>query len=625
MSSSPNSFLAQRSRVFSRARLIVLAGLALLLIACFVAAWQTRGAMSGLPSAKRNAGPGSSNGQGAGLVDVSPWETAQTLAGMAVTAEEKEFAREAERLADHSVDQAFAAALRESNLETQQRALTGEALAVSQKVAELQQFVAQDQQAVNGLTAAQKGAKPSAASSDDDDDSDLSIANAQLQLDKDQLADLTEALQRAEGDKGAEIQAELAAHEASMKSYDAQAAQPAETAVVSVSRNGTLAKRIAAWFRQNSRVQMLNQAQQQAESQISEISAARNAMQTQINSFAAKPVFAGDAAGRLAKIRATSARRQLLSIYDDRIQTEQGLASVYQKWANQVHAQHRILLHLVMDSCEWVLAILLVMVLADALVRRLTKLPMLDDRNRHTLRAVLELAINVVGFGCVLLAIFGAPQQLGTMLGLATAALTIVLQDYLLAFLGWFVLIGRRGIRVGDTVEIDGVGGEVTEIGLISTNLLETGPLGDRGYPTGRHITMMNGFAIRGKYFNFSTAGQWMWDQFEVTIPAALDRSSMLEKILNEIEKETANDARQAEQEWSRGAREGRLSRLHATPSVNLLPSSDGGKVEVRYVTKASERAETRVQLYGRILELLRNAVTDVADKPDTAAVAARD
>ena len=625
MSSSPHPSVERRARVFPRARLIVFAGLVILLIVCVIAGWQTRGAMSALPSrGAEQAGSGSSNERRVSLVDVSPWQTAQTLAGMAVTAEEKEFAREAERLADHSVDQAFAAALRESNLETQQRTLTGNALALSQKVEQLKQFVAQDQQAVDGLTAAAKGTKPSASSGNEDDNSDFSIANAQLQLDKDQLADTTAALQRAEGDQGAEIQAELAAHEASMKFYDAHADQPAETAVISVSRNGTLAKRIAAWFRQNSRVRMLSQAQQQAESQVNEIGAARSAMQAQLTSFAAKPVFAGDAAGRLAKIKARSARRQLLSIYDDRIQTERELASVYQKWANQVQTQHRILLHLITNSCEWVLAILLAMVLAEALLQRLMRLPVLDDRNRHTLRAVLELSINVVGFGCVLLVIFGAPQQLGTMLGLATAALTIVLQDYLLAFLGWFVLIGKRGMRVGDTVEIDGVGGEVAEIGLMATTLLETGPLGDRGYPTGRHITIMNGFAIRGKYFNFSTAGQWMWDQFEVTIPAALDRSSMMEKILKATEEETANDARQAEQEWSRGSREGRLSQLHAKPSVDLLPSTDGGKVEIRYVTKASERAETRVRLYGRILALLRDGGA-AADKPDAAAMAARD
>ena len=178
-------------------------------------------------------------------------------------------------------------------------------------------------------------------------------------------------------------------------------------------------------------------------------------------------------------------------------------------------------------------------------------------------------------------------------------------------------------MRVGDTVEIDGVSGEVTEIGLMATTLLETGSLGERGYPTGRHITLMNGYAIRGKYFNFSTAGQWMWDQFEVTIPASLDRSLMLEEILKEAEKETAADSGHAEEEWRRASRNGRLNQLRAGPTVNLLPSADGRTVEVRYVTRASERSETQARLYQQILDLLRQQ-GNVAAKPAGEAVAAQ-
>src|ERR1035441_10844752 len=146
--------------------------------------------------------------------------------------------------------------------------------------------------------------------------------------------------------------------------------------------------------------------------------------------------------------------------------------------------------------------------------------PAIDHRQIGTLRNILGLAIQVLGVVLILLAIFGLPKETPTILGLATAALTIALQDYILAFLGWFLLVGRNGIRVGDWVEINGVGGEVTEVGLFSTKLLETGNLADKGHPTGRRIAFMNSFAIRGQYFNFTTAGQWMWDEISVNIPS---------------------------------------------------------------------------------------------------------
>src|SRR6202044_2852208 len=96
------------------------------------------------------------------LVDLQPWQTAQALAPLAVTAEENEYARDAERLADHEVDQAFAGALRQARLETQRRTLTGDALALSQKVTQLEQLKQQDQALVDSLTA-QAGKPQSAA------------------------------------------------------------------------------------------------------------------------------------------------------------------------------------------------------------------------------------------------------------------------------------------------------------------------------------------------------------------------------------------------------------------------------------------------------------------------------
>jgi small-conductance mechanosensitive channel len=166
--------------------------------------------------------------------------------------------------------------------------------------------------------------------------------------------------------------------------------------------------------------------------------------------------------------------------------------------------------------------------------------------------------------------------------------------------------MGKNGIRVGDWVEINGVGGEVTEIGLMSTTLLETGDLADRGHPTGRRITFINSFAIRGKYFNFSTAGQWMWDEITVNLPASDDTQAMVERIHKAVEEETEESARVAEQEWKRGTRDDGLSRFSAAPVVNLRPSGSGIDVLVRYVTRASERFGVRNRLYQHVIDLLR-------------------
>ena len=262
-------------------------------------------------------------------------------------------------------------------------------------------------------------------------------------------------------------------------------------------------------------------------------------------------------------------------------------------------------MHLILQSTALIVFIVICMLLSDALVRRFLARPSLDRRQMQTLRTILEVGVQALGIVCILLVVFGSPRQTSTILGLATAGITIVLQDFILAFFGWFVLMGKHGIRVGDWVEINGVGGEVTEIGLIYTTLLETGTLKDKGNPTGRSITLINGYAIRGQYFNFSTSGQWMWDEITVSIPLSANTQDTVDRIQTAVLDETKDNSQAAEGEWKRATHGQTFSEFNATPVVNLTPSGSGVDVRVRYVTRAPSRVEVRNRVYQRVIDLL--------------------
>lgn len=592
-------------RILDKARLIALLVLLALFVLCIAFSWTTRGSMANLPFLNRQGQESVSSGNSKTLVDLRPWQTAEALAPLAVTAEENEFAQQAEHLADHEVDQAFASALRQANLKAQHRTLTGDALALAQKVEQLKQIVAQDQAQVDSLAPspavhAKPGEQPAA------DSDDLEIAKAQLGLDSDELEEAGDDLDRAAGDNRSEIQGELTAHEGSMKKYDSESHTGREVAVISVARYATLAGRVRAWFSQRSRYRLIMQALGLAQDDIRTLTNEHNALEVQVNANAPAAGAATDHVSRLADLKSRSAERQLLGIYDDRIQTEQQLATIYGKWSAQVLLQHRTVWHLILQSLALIIFILICMVLGDALVQRLMAVPAMGHKQRHTLRSIMELSIQALGVLCILLVIFGTPNQMPTILGLATAGITIVLQDFILAFFGWFVLMGKNGIRVGDRVEINGVGGEVTEVGLINTTLLETGNMADKGLPTGRRISFINSFAIRGQYFNFSTAGQWMWDEITLNLPETADPRAMAERIQEAALEETQEGARKAVEEWKHGTLTDNLSRFSSTPVVNLLPSASGFNIQVRYVTRASARFDTRNALYKRIFDLIQ-------------------
>jgi hypothetical protein len=135
--------------------------------------------------------------------------------------------------------------------------------------------------------------------------------------------------------------------------------------------------------------------------------------------------------------------------------------------------------------------------------------------------------------------------------------------------------------------------------------LLEVGTWTNTGHPTGRRVAFMNKFAIENHYFNFSTAGQWFWDELQMTLPAAGDPYRMALAIRERVESETEKDAATAESDWERVTHQYGTRAFSAKPEVDLRPSINGLEVIVRYITRAPQRYEVKSRLFKAIVELV--------------------
>jgi len=145
--------------------MIVLAMLIVLAVT-LMGAFMTRGVMAYLPFLQGRKGSWTGAYVSLGVVDQRPWQTAATLAVLAQSAEERKLAREAERIADHEVDQAFSQSLRQASLAKPN--LSGKALALQQRVTELQETIKNDEARIASLSAS-TGTKSAGAVSDGSD------------------------------------------------------------------------------------------------------------------------------------------------------------------------------------------------------------------------------------------------------------------------------------------------------------------------------------------------------------------------------------------------------------------------------------------------------------------------
>ena len=512
----------------------------------------------------------------AALVDTSLLDTTRQLAGYAATADEQAQAREAERLADHAVDLAFAAAVRDAEAQAAIPATAPERDLVN-RIDRLKDKVEADKKRVAGV--------------DKDDADAMDRAQAELTLDQDELDDAQQDLDRT-GNRG-DLRLLLQKHEASDKLADQglKFPNPPET--------GTLAQQIQAWFNLHDEQQRLSAAQQAAATRNRAVSDEHQVREQKLSAHADR--------SSAASMRAIAAQRKTLAGLDQRIQDTSQLETVYGEWWQLSKTRQRAVSRLMLRSLAIIIFILLAAVLLNGVIGRAIRGG--DRRRVHQLQTITRIALQLVAVLLILIVIMGPPTQLSTIIGLVTAGLTVVMKDFIVAFFGWFTLMGKNGISVGDWVEIEGVSGEVLEIGLLKTVLLEVGNWTDIGHPTGRRVAFSNSFAIEKHYFNFSTSGQWLWDEIRVALPQAGDPYEAARRIAQIVEEETADDAAEAAADWERVARHHGAREFSAAPAISLRPGPNGLEAVVRYITRAPRRNAAQARIFAAIVDLLHRAV----------------
>jgi small-conductance mechanosensitive channel len=562
-------------------------------------------------------------------VDQNTFALARRMAAMADGADEQALAEAAQRVADHELDVAFAAALRQ--IEAHPPVLSPEAQAIQDRLLKSQKMLDADEASVTQLATAVGQASDAQRSALQDR---LDLVATQLELDKDEVAEANQDLLQAGGNLHQRIQTMMQEHAAAGKEPPPSAAAP-----TSLTGSQGLVHSIRKWSALRLKREWLSYAGSQALANATRLGADRQKLAASLEaSKAGVPELAHhtkiaksggttdshpqaapqptdpppakaspDPNALLATTRQISADQKLLTMLDQRLADLKQLAGIYQQWNAATGTQTMAVLHGMLLSASAVVAIILILLFVDRWLERLLQRTKLDRRQVETLRSVTRVALQILGVLIILLIIIGIPSQLGTMIGLAGAGLTVALKDFIVAFIGWLVLMGRNGVRLGDWVEINGVSGEVVELGMFHTVLLETGNWTDSGHPTGRRVTFTNSFAIEGHYFNFSTSGQWLWDELLILVPFDKDPNLIAEAIHQEVVAATAESSKQAEEEWRRTAPGRRGSVFSATPGLSVKPAVGGVEVAIRYITRASDRFQLRSKLFQSAVRLLGN------------------
>jgi small-conductance mechanosensitive channel len=263
-------------------------------------------------------------------------------------------------------------------------------------------------------------------------------------------------------------------------------------------------------------------------------------------------------------------------------------------WRDAVKSQYRDALK-TLGVRVAVLAVLLAIVFAAAEVWRRAVLRYIQDsRRRYQFLLLRRIALWSL---VVIIAGFAFASELGsivTFAGLITAGLAVAMQSVLVSIVGYFFLIGKYGVRVGDRVQIGEVTGEVIDLGLVRMHLMELGARGLSG-PTGRVVAFANSivFQVSGGLFKQIHGVNFVWRELNVTLPAGVDFAAAKEKLFAAVGG-ALQDEREEIVRQSREIQRATASNYggDAQPRVQLSFSATGVEAHIRYPVHLRNAAE---------------------------------
>lgn len=254
------------------------------------------------------------------------------------------------------------------------------------------------------------------------------------------------------------------------------------------------------------------------------------------------------------------------------------------------------------------LSVLLAIVFAGAeLWRRLVVRYAHEPRRRYQLLLLRKITLWIVVVAIVGLTFVTELRSFVTFAGLLTAGVAVAMQSVLVSIVGYFFLIGKYGVRVGDRVQIGNVTGEVIDLGLVRMHLMELsseGPLG----PTGRVVAFANSivFQSSGGLFKQIPGVNFAWHETTLSLPAGCDYAAVKDKLLaavsnivQEYHEEIVRQTKEIEKTTSSS------SAGNSIPQVQLHFSAAGVEALVRYPVQLQRAAEIDERVSKELLSVI--------------------
>ena len=269
--------------------------------------------------------------------------------------------------------------------------------------------------------------------------------------------------------------------------------------------------------------------------------------------------------------------------------------------AEFIHAHFGLSSHVTLHLLYTVL-IILCAVAFSAVARRLVNRRFDDPTRRYFGRKTVVYAISIIALLLTAKVWFGGGTGIATYLGILSAGLAVALADPVMNLAGWFFIIVRRPLAIGDRIQIGETAGDVIDIRLFQFSIIEIGNWVDADQSTGRIIHIPNGHVFKQALANYTQGFNFIWNELSVTITFESNWAKA-KRILQTIADENNPFHTEHAERQIRAASEKFLVFFkHLTPIVWTRVADSGVTLTIRYLCEPRKRRSTESIIWENIL-----------------------
>ncbi|MBK8501669.1 MAG: mechanosensitive ion channel [Saprospiraceae bacterium] len=249
----------------------------------------------------------------------------------------------------------------------------------------------------------------------------------------------------------------------------------------------------------------------------------------------------------------------------------------------------------------WTLFILFLTWLLQKLISRTITENMIRYRTKKAVRLFSYFLIIILA----IVSFTGKLQYLTITIGLITAGIAFALQEIVLSVAGWIAIFSSSIYKPGDRIEINNIKGDVIDIGITKTTLMEIGDWVSSDNYNGRIVQVSNAFVFKSAVRNYSTDFPFVWDEINIPIKYGSD-VKLAYQIMNDVAKKSLTEyARFAKVEWQKMISKYLIEAANVEPTIAMTLNDNWIEYNIRYVVDYKRRRLAKHDLFVDLYEAI--------------------